>query len=157
MAPTTTNISEVPPASAADSVLAGEASQQLARILGDSHRQPLLCQIVSTGRSQEIIQIPFAAAQLLESVLRQMSQGDAVTVISDRAELSTRQAAKVLGVSRPFLIEQLERGLISYRQVGTHRRLQFKDLMAYKQSMERNRLDALVELSAIDQKLGLGY
>ena len=33
----------------------------------------------------------------------------------------------------------------------------FKDLMEYKQTMDRNRLNALEELSAIDQELGLGY
>jgi hypothetical protein len=35
--------------------------------------------------------------------------------------------------------------------------LQFKDLMEFKQAMDRNRLKALDELSAVDQKLGLGY
>jgi hypothetical protein len=33
----------------------------------------------------------------------------------------------------------------------------FKDLMEYKQTMDRNRLNALEQLSAVDQKLGLGY
>ena len=32
-----------------------------------------------------------------------------------------------------------------------------KDLMEFKQTMDRNRLKALEELSAIDQELGLGY
>ena len=56
-----------------------------------------------------------------------------------------------------FLIEQLEKGVIPYRKVGTHRRVMFKDLMEYKQTMDHNRLKALDELSAIDQELGLGY
>jgi hypothetical protein len=33
----------------------------------------------------------------------------------------------------------------------------FKDLMEYKRTMDRNRLNALDELSAVDQELGLGY
>jgi excisionase family DNA binding protein len=72
-------------------------------------------------------------------------------------ELTTQQAADVLGVSRTFLVEQLEKGAIPYHKVGTHRRVMFKDLMEFKQTMDRNRLKALEELSAIDQKLGLGY
>ena len=33
----------------------------------------------------------------------------------------------------------------------------FKDLMEFKRTMDHNRLEALEELSAIDQELGLGY
>ena len=83
--------------------------------------------------------------------------GNAVTLIPVHAELTTQQAAQILNVSRPFLIEQLEKSVIPYRKVGTHRRVMFKDLMEYKQTMDRNRLNALEELSAIDQELGLGY
>jgi len=86
-----------------------------------------------------------------------MAKGNAVTLIPVHAELTTQQAAQILNVSRPFLIEQLEKGVIPYRKVGTHRRVMFKDLMEYKQTMDHSRLNALEELSAIDQELGLGY
>jgi excisionase family DNA binding protein len=57
-------------------------------------------------------------------------------------------------VSRPFLIEQLEKGVIPHRKVGTHRRVMFADVMKYKHAMDQNRLKALEELSALDQELG---
>ena len=94
---------------------------------------------------------------MLNGILNEMAQGNAVTLIPMHAELTTQQAARILNVSRPFLIEQLEKGVIPYRMVGTHRRVMFKDLTEYKQTMDRNRLNALEELSAIDQELGLGY
>ena len=58
---------------------------------------------------------------------------------------------------RLALIELLEKGAIPFRKVGTHRRVPFHDLMAYKQKTDRHRLQALEELSALDQELGLGY
>ena len=76
-----------------------------------------------------------------------------MALIPVQAELTTRQAADILNVSRPFLIEQFEKGLIPYRKVGTHRRVMLKDLMEYKATMEKSGLKALEELSAIDQEL----
>ena len=86
-----------------------------------------------------------------------MAKGNAVTLIPIHSELTTQQAADILNVSRPFVIEQLEKGVIPYRKVGTHRRVVLEDLMAFKQTMDRNRLEALEELSSIDQELDLGY
>jgi excisionase family DNA binding protein len=73
------------------------------------------------------------------------------------SELTTSQAAELLNVSEAFLIEQLERSIIPHTKAGTHRQILFKDLMAYKKRVDRDRLSALEELSAVDQELGLGY
>ena len=68
---------------------------------------------------------------------------------ADHVELSTQEAADMLNLSRPSLIQLLDEGKIEYRQVGTHRRVRFEGLMAYK------RRAVLVELAAYDQEIGL--
>ena len=150
-------IEEAAPPTAADARLALESNRRLTTLLAARPKKTLRVRIEPVNEPEESISIPVTAFRLLNSILAEMAQGNAVTLIPVHAELSTQQAAQILNVSRPFLIEQLEKGVISYRKVGTHRRVMFKDLMEYKQTMDHNRLKALEELSALDQKLGLGY
>lgn len=72
------------------------------------------------------------------------------------AELTTKQAADVLGVSRPFLIRVLEAGDIPYRKVGRHRRVLMSDVLAYKRTMEVKSRAALDELVKLSEDMG-GY
>jgi hypothetical protein len=53
-----------------------------------------------------------------------------------------------------YLIDLLEKGQIPQRKVGTHRRVLFRDVMAYKHKTDAARLKALDDLSALDQELG---
>jgi excisionase family DNA binding protein len=140
-----------------DTRVAEESSRRLTRFLADKPRKPLRVRIAPDNEPEETISIPMSAFRLLNDILTEMAKGNAVTLLPVHAELTTQQAADLLNVSRPFLVEQLEKGVIPYRKVGTHRRILFNDLMAYKQTMDRNRLKALDELSAQAQELGMGY
>jgi len=152
-----TEICESVPPTPADAQLAQESSRRLAHLLADKQQTPIGIHIGFEGEPADSISIPVAAFRLLKDILAEMARGNAVALIPVQAELTTRQAADLLNVSRPFLIEQLEKGLIPYRKVGTHRRILFSDVQSYKQKMDHSRLAVLEELSAIDQKLGLGY
>jgi excisionase family DNA binding protein len=140
-----------------DTQLAQESSRRLTRFLAAKGRKPLRVRIAPDDEPEETIAIPLSAFRLLNDILTEMAKGNAVTLIPVNAELTTQQAADLLNVSRPFLVEQLEKGVIPYRKVGTHRRIQFNELMAYKHTMDRNRLKALDELSAQAQELDMGY
>jgi len=151
------DIQKAVPPTAADAQLALESSRRLTQFLAARPKKALRVRIEPENEPGESISIPITAFRLLNSILTEMAKGNAVTLIPVNSELTTQQAADILNVSRPFLIEQLEKGVIPYRKVGTHRRVMFKDLMEYKQTMDHNRLKALEELSVIDQGLGLGY
>ena len=99
--------------------------------------------------------LPEAAVRLLQSLLREMAQGHAITIVPVHAELTTQQAADALNVSRPFLVKLLETGAVPFRLIGTHRRIRFDDLMRYKQRIDADRLQALDKLTEESGKLGL--
>jgi excisionase family DNA binding protein len=142
----------------ADARLAQASSRQIAKLLRKRPRKKnLQFRVRSEGGAEEVIAIPGPAFRLFADMLAEMGKGNGIALIPVHAEVTTQQAADLLNVSRPFLIEQLEKGVIPFRKVGSHRRIFFRDVMAYKQRMDRNRLKTLDELSAIDQKLGLGY
>jgi len=142
--------------SPADTQLAQESSRRLAKILG-ARKKNVRFRIQPDNEPEEAIAIPMSAFRLLADILTEMASGNAVTLIPIHAELTTQQAADMLNVSRPYLIELLEKGAIPHRKVGTHRRVLAQDVMAYKNKTDQARLQALEELSALDQELGLGY
>ena len=156
MATSLSDLPETVTPSPADTQLALESSRRLAKILG-ARKKTVRFRIQQDDEPEETIGIPLPAFRLLADILTEMAKGNAVTLIPVHAELTTQQAADLLNVSRPYLIELLEKGAIPFHKVGTHRRVLFHDLMAYKQDTDRKRLKALEELSALDQELGFGY
>ncbi|WP_437203363.1 helix-turn-helix domain-containing protein [Planctomicrobium sp. SH664] len=158
MASTLIDFPETVTPTEADSRLAEASSRQLVKLLsGKRAKKSFDLRIEPDGGPEERIAIPLSAFKLLSDILTEMGKGNAVTLIPVHAELTTQQAADILNVSRPFLVDLLEKGTLPFRKVGTHRRILFRDLMEYKQQVDKDRLKALEELAAQAQELKMGY
>ncbi len=139
----------------ADALLARESSRQLAtRKLGlDSIR----IKVLDEGEDAEPVAVPASALRLFLQLPTEMAQGNAVTLIPAHAELTTRNAADLLHVSRPFVVKLLDERRIPFRTVGKYRRLRFDDLMAYKRKDDDARAKVLSQLATEAEELGLDY
>ncbi|HYM32067.1 MAG TPA: 3,4-dihydroxy-2-butanone-4-phosphate synthase [Candidatus Cybelea sp.] len=79
------------------------------------------------------VPIPAPAFELLRLALNEMAAGRGVSVLPVQSELTTQQAAELIGISRPHLVKLIEAGALPHRRVGTHRRVYLSDVVAYKQ------------------------
>jgi excisionase family DNA binding protein len=138
--------------SEAEATLAKETSRTLASRARTA--KPLRLRMLDDP-GKATVEIPASAVRMLIHILEEMARGNAVTLIPVHAELTTQEAADMLNISRPSLIQLLDEGKIAFRRVGTHRRIRFESLMAYKRRADADRRAALAELTAYDQELGI--
>lgn len=110
----------------------------------------------SNGEYDELV-LPGHVLQLLLDVLSEVSKGNAISLIPHHQEVSTQDAARLLNVSRPFLVSLLEKGEMPFRRVGSHRRVLLTDVLAYKEKTEALRSQILDELALLSQEEGMGY
>lgn len=139
-----------------DATIAKASSRALASYVQDKTTDPTIKIVLDEGAT-ETVTIPASAFRLLVDILAQMALGNAVTLIPVHAELTTQEAADILNVSRPYLVDLLESGEIPFRKVGTRRRVRYQDLMDYKNRIDAQRMQTLSELAAQAIELNMGY
>lgn len=95
--------------------------------------------------------------ELMFRTIIHIANGDAVTIVPFHAELTTQEAANFLNISRPYLIQLLEKGLMPFRRIGRHRRILFEDILKYKAKSKEKSRRSREELTKEAQDLDLGY
>lgn len=142
--------------SAADVKVAKESSRRLSKVAGRS-----LSISPQNGAgltaATETIEIPAGAVPIIQKVLACMAQGLAVSLVPVHAQLTTQEAANLLGVSRPFVIKLLNQRALPHTKVGRHRRIVLQDVLDYKHRVHAERQKVLDELAGEGQRLGVGY
>lgn len=149
------NIFDSVPVDEIDASVASETGRRLSALLDE--RPAIKMQIVAQELQEEALVLPPQAARLLAQILTAMAEGDRIAVTPIQRELTTQQAADLLNVSRPFLVQLLEAGEIPFHKVGTHRRVAYEDVVNYRDEIKTRRRETLQELTAQAQELDMGY
>jgi excisionase family DNA binding protein len=114
--------------------LLAQASRLMSEALDRSEaRRIALVEEKADGSDIARLEVPPATLRLISQILALIAGQQTFVLYPESSELTTKQAAEVVGVSRPFLIRVLEAGEIPYRKVGRHRRVLMKDVLAYKE------------------------
>lgn len=101
------------------------------------------------------ITLPESVQRLIQEGVQSLAQGHAVSLMPLDQELTTNEAAELLGVSRPYLVRLLEKGAIPFSMTGSHRRVSLQHLIAYKDRRDSERRQALNDLTQMSEDLSL--
>jgi excisionase family DNA binding protein len=103
----------------------------------------------------ERIELPHTVFEVLRSAVEFMSHGQTIALVPDDKVVTTQRAADILGMSRPFFVKLLETGAMAYHRVGNQRRVYLRDVLAYQQKRDKERLAALDRLAKDAFEAGL--
>ena len=99
--------------------------------------------------------LPPEVYRVLRDVVEAMSQGLAITIAPHNTQLTTQEAADLLGISRPTLVRLIEAAEIPFEMRGRHRRVMLADVVDYQQRLRARRRAALNEMARAAAEDGL--
>lgn len=145
------------PASEIEAEMAGAATACLVAALDHSNAKVVKVTIEVDEAGSEaapVLLLPPRALRFFADVLRQMAKREPMMLVPQKLELTTQQAAALLNVSRPFVIKEIEAGRLQCRLVNRHRRIEFEELMRYKEAQKQRSAGALKRLNDLSQEMG---
>lgn len=101
------------------------------------------------------LELPPSVVAALAEILEAAADGKRALVLRAPEDLTTEQAAAVLGVSRPTVVRLVESGKVPARMVGTHRRLSLSDVLAHRAASAKRRSETLDDMDRDAEELGL--
>lgn len=125
---------------------AGRAADKLRSALGTSLDPSALLKLSLGGVA---VSIPAAAVQALIDVLEDLSEGRQVTVAPAELPVGTLEAARILGVSRPWVAELIDRGELVGARAGSKRRVPLGGLVEHRRRLAEAQRDAAAQLADV--------
>jgi excisionase family DNA binding protein len=100
---------------------------------------------VSVAIKGQRLKVPAVMVSALIEAAELISEEHAIDVIPADEEVSAQEAADLLKVSRPYLVNLVKKGVLPSRMVGAHHRIPMAAVIAYKreQAPRRRSLEAL--------------
>lgn len=102
----------------------------------------------------ESVEAPAELTALLGKVVEAMGRGATVTIGTLPKELTTTTAAKMLGISRPTLMQLISKNELPAHKVGSHTRVLTEDVHKYRDARAAVRRQGLDGLRALEDELG---
>lgn len=95
-------------------------------------------------------QAPRELNAVINQVLKAIAQDLPISITTMPKELTTTNAAAILGVSRPTLMKYIREGRVQAHKVGTHHRLNSRDVLDLATLLKQEQRQAVFELMDMD-------
>ena len=125
-----------------------DQDRKIARPFGNLDKSDRLeIRVRNKSGEDRMLRLPPKAAILLQTALGHLLEGGRVAVLAEDQELSPKDAAGILGISRPLVVHRMGIGDLPFRYVGKHRRTKLKDVLTLKARIDAQQaaLDALAD------------
>lgn len=144
------------PASEVEAEMAAVATKCLMAALDHSNANQIKVTLELDDGSGECpeLHVPPQALRLFAGILRQMARREPMVLIPQKTELTTQEAASFLNVSRPFVIKEIAAGRLNCRLVNRHRRIEFEELIRYRDEASARSEQALSEVVRLTKEFG---
>jgi excisionase family DNA binding protein len=110
--------------------------------------RPVARYLLAGATAGDQVELPEEIYLVLRQAVEAMQRGLSVTISPQPRTLTTQQAADLLNVSRPTVIKILNEGKLPFDRVGTHRKIQLADLLAFREQRRQEQYAALDAMSA---------
>lgn len=104
---------------------------------------------------EEPVEIPAVVGEAIAKVVSILGRGRPVMIAAQNVELSTGEAAELLGVTRPTVVKLMEDGVLPFTRPNSSRRVALYDVLAHKERCASARRRALDDLTAEAVDMGV--
>jgi len=126
-------------------------ARELVSLLGDRHSRD---RFELRGKDGRAATLSAPMVSMIERAARIVADGANVDVLARDQELTSQEAAALLGVSRQYLVRILDRGEIPFTRTGNHRRIRSTDLLSFRERRDASRKEGLAKLAQTAQEAG---
>ena len=126
-------------------LVAGRAAARLRPVVTAAPDEALMS--ISVGGTEA--RVPAAALLAFLEVLDDLADGRDVVVAPADLQVGTAEAARVLGVSRPWVAELIDRGELPSARHGSKRRVALGPLVTHRRRMAAARREAAAKVSDV--------
>jgi excisionase family DNA binding protein len=104
---------------------------------------------VTMSIGDNVVSLPQSLLRLVRFAADALGEGDTVALVSEQAEVTPAQAARLLGVSRQYVDRLIESGVLPARRLprSSYRKIPVRAVLAHAVGRERKRagITAVVE------------
>lgn len=104
---------------------------------------------LSSSNEDDRVELTEQLHEIFKRVVHALSEGQTISILARDEEISTQQAAEILGLSRPTVVRLIEDGELHAHVPGkVRRKLRLADVLAYRETLRDRRNRFITETAA---------